>query len=58
MKPGQKIDTLRDYERWLRRSGFSVKRSKILARAWRDVEADCDSAASKTQVPAVDLTAR
>lgn len=37
--PRQAVKTVRDYERFLRQRGFSVREAKILARAYRELEA-------------------
>ncbi len=36
--PREAIKTVRDYERFLRSRGFSIREAKLLARAYREIE--------------------
>jgi len=40
MRPRDKIKTIQDYDKFLRSRGFSKRETKILCRAWKDLEPD------------------
>lgn len=40
MTPRDGINNIRDYEKFLRSRGFSCKESKVLARAYKDLESN------------------